>query len=106
MLARDDEALEILERAHHAYLGRAETVRAAYCAGWIGMSLAYNGAVGPATGWFGRANRLLEDVPDETPVHGYALLPLVFRHEAAGDFEAAAETACKAAEIGRRHGDA
>jgi DNA-binding CsgD family transcriptional regulator len=105
MLARDDEAVEILERAHHAYLEKAETVRAAYCAGWIGMTLFYNGAVGPAGGWIARTHRLLEDVPEETSVHGYALLPEVFRHEAAGDLDAAAAVAGRAAEIGKRHGD-
>jgi ATP/maltotriose-dependent transcriptional regulator MalT len=105
MLARDDEAVEILERAHHAYLEAGETPRAAYCAGWIGMSLAYRGAVGPAGGWLARAQRLLEDVPGETAVHGYALLPVMFRHEAAGDYEAAAAVAAEAAEIGKRHGD-
>ena len=105
MLARDDEAVEILERAHHAYLEKGEAARAAYCAGWIGMSLFYRGAVGPAGGWLARANRLLEDVPGETAVHGYALLPIIFRQEAAGDFEAAAAAAAEAAEIGKRHRD-
>ena len=105
MLARDAEAVELLERAHHAYLEGGDTVRAAYCAGWIGMSLAYQGAVGPAGGWLARADRLLQDVPGETAVHGYALLPIMFRLEAAGDFEGAAETAAEAAAIGRRHGD-
>ena len=38
-------------------------------------------------------------------MHGYALLPTVFRHEAMGDFEAAAAAAAEAAEIGKRHGD-
>ena len=106
MLVRDDEAVEILERAHHAYLERAEPLRAAYCAGWIGMTLFYNGAVGPAGGWIARAHRLLEDVPDETAVHGYAMLPTVFRHEASGELEAAAAVAAEAAAIGKRHGDA
>jgi ATP/maltotriose-dependent transcriptional regulator MalT len=106
MLARDDEAAELLERAHHAYLEKGDAARAAYCACWVGMSLSYRGSVGPAAGWFARAHRLLEDVPGETAVHGYALLPVTFRHEAAGELEAAAAAAGKAAEIGRRHGDA
>ena len=105
MLARDDEAVEILERAHHAYLEKGEASRAAYCAGWIGMSLSYRGAVGPAGGWLARASRLLEDVPGETAVHGYALLPTIFRQEAVGHFEAAAAAAADAAEIGKRHRD-
>ena len=106
MLARDAEAVEILERAHHAYLQREETLRAAYCAGWIGMTLFFIGAVGPAGGWLARADRLLEDVGEETVVHGYALLPVMFRHETAGDLEAAVAVAAKAAQIGKRHRDA
>jgi ATP/maltotriose-dependent transcriptional regulator MalT len=106
MLTRDEEAVEILERAHHAYVEKGDATRAAYCAGWIGMSLAYHGAVGPAAGWFARSHRLLADVPGETAVHGYALLPVMFRHEAAGELDAAAAVAGTAAEIGRRHGDA
>ena len=105
MLVRDDEAVEMLERAHYAYLEHGDTSRAAYCAGWIGMTLFYNGAVGPAGGWLARTNRLLEDLPGEAVVHGYALLPDVFRHGATGDHEAAAATAARAAEIGKRHGD-
>jgi ATP/maltotriose-dependent transcriptional regulator MalT len=105
MVARDDEAVVALERAHHAYLEHGDTARAAYCAGWIGMSLAYAGAVGPAGGWLARADRLLQDVPEETAVHGYVLLPITFRHEAAGEFEAAASVAGEAAAIGKRHGD-
>jgi DNA-binding CsgD family transcriptional regulator len=105
MLGRDEEAVEILERAHHLYLGEGDPVRAAYCAGWIGMSLSYHGGVGPAAGWFARANRLLEDAPEETVVHGYALLPGVFRHAAEGDHDGAAAVAGQAVEIGRRHND-
>jgi ATP/maltotriose-dependent transcriptional regulator MalT len=105
MLARDEEAVAFLERAHHGYLEAGETARAANCAGWIGMSLAYRGATGPAGGWLARAQRLLEDVPEETAVHGYALLPVMFRHEAAGELEAAAAVAAEAAAIGKRHGD-
>jgi ATP/maltotriose-dependent transcriptional regulator MalT len=106
MLVRDDEAVGLLERAHYAYVERGETARAAYCAGWIGMTLFYNGAIGPAGGWIARAHRLLEDVPGETAVHGYVMLPAVFRYEAEGDLEAAAAAAGEAAAIGKRHGDA
>jgi hypothetical protein len=86
MLARDDDAITVLERAHHRYLERGETHRAVRTAAWIGLNLAVRDAVGPATGWFGRAQRLLEDQPGECAERGYLLIPLVFRHEAGGDF--------------------
>ena len=91
MLGRDDDAIGILERAHHRYLERGETLRAVRAATWIGMNLAYRGAVGPASGWLGRAQRLLDQEPGESAEHGYLLIPLVFRHEAAGEFEEAAD---------------
>jgi ATP/maltotriose-dependent transcriptional regulator MalT len=105
MLARDDDAVATLERAHHLYLDRGETLRAVRAAAWIGLDLASRGLIGQASGWLGRAQRLLEDWPEETAEHGYLLLPQVFRHEGSGDFEGAAAVARQVAEIGRRFGD-
>ncbi|HEV2711986.1 MAG TPA: LuxR C-terminal-related transcriptional regulator [Gaiellaceae bacterium] len=105
MLGRDDNAVAYLERAHHQYLAGGEMLRAVHCAIWICLNLATRGEVGPATGWLGRAQRLLEREPAETALHGYLLLPLVFRHEAARDFAQAAATAAEAAAIAERHGD-
>ena len=105
MLARDDEAVATLERAYHLYAERAETLRAARSATWIGINLAYRGLIGPATGWLGRAQRLVEAWPEQTAEHGLLLIPLVFQHEAAGDFAQAAAVAHEAAAIGERFGD-
>jgi DNA-binding CsgD family transcriptional regulator len=106
MLARDDEAVAALERAHLLYEERRETLRAARSATWIGINLAYRGLIGPATGWLGRAHRLVEAYPGDTSERGLLLIPLIFRHEAAGDFEQAAAVAREAAEVGERFGDA
>jgi ATP/maltotriose-dependent transcriptional regulator MalT len=105
MLARDEDAAETLERAHRLYLEGGETLRAARSATWIGISFAYRGQIGPATGWLGRAHRLLETWPEQTAEHGLLMLPGVFQHEATGDFEAAAAVAREAAALGERFGD-
>jgi ATP/maltotriose-dependent transcriptional regulator MalT len=105
MLAQDEAAIGTLERAHYGYLERGETVPAARAAIWIGMNLAYGGAVGPASGWLGRAQRLVDQEPGESAEQGYLLLPLVFRHEAAGEYEEAAAVAGQAAVVGQRFGD-
>ena len=105
MLAEDEAAVATLERVHERYLERGETVRAVRAAIWIGMNLAYSGAVGPASGWLGRAQRLLDQEPGESAEQGYLLLPLVFRHEAAGEYEQAAAVAGQAAVVGQRFGD-
>jgi ATP/maltotriose-dependent transcriptional regulator MalT len=105
MLGRDGEFLGILERAHHAYLGAGELQRAVRCAFWIGMNLALRGEMGPAGGWLGRAQRLLEREERDSVERGYLLLPASFERESAGDFAAAAAIAAQAAEIGEQFGD-
>jgi DNA-binding CsgD family transcriptional regulator len=106
MLGRDDEWMRLLERAHHVYIDGGDARRAASCAGWIGTNLALRGEVGGATGWLGRAQRLLETYGRDCPERGYMLLPVMFEHQAAGDYAAAAATAAAAVEIGQRFGDA
>jgi DNA-binding CsgD family transcriptional regulator len=106
MLGRDDEYVSCLERAHHAYLGSGEAMRAARCAFWVGMNLALRGEMGRATGWLGRAQRLVEREGRDCVERGYLLLPLMFEHEDTGDYEGAAATAADAAGIGERFGDA
>ena len=104
MLGRDDDSVAWLERAHQRYLEDGETLRAVRCAAWIGMNLALRGEIGPASGWLGRAQRLLEP-EGECAERGYLLLPAMFQHEAAGDFAAAAAVAEEAVRIAERFGD-
>ena len=105
MLGHFDEWLPVLERAHHGYVEEGEMLPAVRCAFWIGMNLALRGEMGPATGWLGRAQRLLERDGRECVEQGYMLLPVSFQHEVSGDFDGAAATAAAAAEIGERFGD-
>jgi DNA-binding CsgD family transcriptional regulator len=105
MLGRDDDYVAALERAHHAHLEAGEVARAVRCAFWMGITLAQKGDVGPATGWLGRAQRLLERTGEDCVERGYLLMPVMFRHEAAGDFRAAAIVAAEAATIAERFGD-
>jgi hypothetical protein len=70
------------------------------------MILMTRGEVGPGTAWIGRAQRLCEGQPDDSVERGYLLMPLVFKHEAAGEFEAAAAVAGKAAAMAERFRDA
>ena len=105
MLGREDEWMRILERAFRGYSDAGETRRAVRCAFWIGVQLALRGEMGPATGWLGRAQRLLDREQGECVEQGYMLMPVVFQHEAEGDLEGASATAAAAAEIGERFGD-
>ena len=106
MLGREDDWMRILGRAFQRHSDDGVTLRAARCAFWIGMQLALRGEMGPATGWLGRAHRLVEREDRECAEQGYMLMPVSFQHEAVGDFEGAAATAGAAAELGERFGDA
>jgi DNA-binding CsgD family transcriptional regulator len=106
MLGRDEEYEDVLERAHHAHLASGDPMRAVRCAFWCGMNLLTRGAMGPGSGWIGRAQRLLERHEGDAVERGYLLIPLVFRHEAAGEFDVAASVAAEAAAIAERFGDA
>ncbi|MGH3093231.1 MAG: LuxR C-terminal-related transcriptional regulator [Gaiellaceae bacterium] len=104
MLGLDNEYLGVLERAHHAHVEAGENLRAVRSAFWVGINLALRGEMGPAGGWLGRAQRILGDA--DSVERGYLLMPLVFQHEAGGDFAAAAAVAADAAAIADRFGDA
>jgi DNA-binding CsgD family transcriptional regulator len=106
MLGRESEYLALLERAHRAHLECGQQLPALRCAFWIGVHLASRSEVGRASGWLGRAQRLLGEQGGDRVERGYLLLPLVFEQEAAGDLETASATAAAAAEIGGRFGDA
>jgi ATP/maltotriose-dependent transcriptional regulator MalT len=106
MIGHDDDFLGYLERAHHAYLNAGEAMRAVRCAFWVGVNLALRGETSRATGWLGRAQRLVEREGDDCVERGYLLIPVMLRHEAIGDWEAAYAAAASAAEIAERFGDA
>ena len=106
MLGRDDDHLNFLERAHHAHIETGEGLRAARSAFWVGVHLAVRGEMGPASGWLGRAQRLVEQEQRDCVEQGYLLLPAVLEHAATGDYEAASATAAEAAAIAERFGDA
>ena len=105
LIGRMDEYLALLERAHLAHIERGENLAAARSAGWLGMTLAIRGELGPASGWFGRAQRLVEREGRRLRRAGWLLVPVVFQREAAGDYDGAHESAAQAIEIAERFGD-
>ncbi len=106
MLGRDEEYLRTLERAYQLHLDAGAPLRAVRCAFWMGLDLMLRGELGRAGGWLARAKRLLERTGRDCVEHGYLRIPLMFRHEAAGDLDAAAAVAADVAGIGERFGDA
>jgi DNA-binding NarL/FixJ family response regulator len=105
MLGLDDRQLEALGRAHHAHVrdgDRAGAVRAAY---WLGIHCWLRGEPGRATGWLGRAERLLEHEDRDCVERGYLSSAEALRSTIAGDWPAARAAAADAVGIGERFGD-
>jgi DNA-binding CsgD family transcriptional regulator len=105
LTGRDDDYLKVLERAHRAHLDEGDIARAARCAFWVGLRLIFRGEMGPATGWFGRARRLLEEQAHDCVEQGYLMLPLVEQQLGGGKWAEASDLAAQAAAIGSRFRD-
>jgi len=105
LVGRDDEYLGTLERAHTAHVNAGCCARAVRCAFWLGFRLLMRGEMGHASGWFARAQRLLERDARECAERGYLLLPTVGQGLVLSDYEAAYAAAAEAAAIGERCGD-
>ena len=102
LIGERDAHLSALERLHKLRLDAGETEPAAKAAVVLGMNLAIAGEVGPAMGWFGRAERLVEQADADSVVPGYLLLPAAFQRMASGDAEGAHHAASQAAAIAAR----
>lgn len=102
LTGRDDEYLDALGRAHRAHARAGDLKRAARCAFWVGLRLELRGEAARASGWYGRAQRLLERKGSESAENGYLLITIVDRSIAAGDAAGAIEAASRAAAIGDR----
>jgi DNA-binding CsgD family transcriptional regulator len=105
LVGRDAEYLNTLERAYNAHRDTHGHRRAVRCAFWLGFRLLMKGEIGHATGWFSRAQRLLEREARECAEQGYLLAPVVEQRLDSGDYEAAYAAAAEAAAIGERCGD-
>ncbi len=102
LTGRDNDYLGALDRAHRAHAKAGAVLRAARCAFWVGLRLQLRGEEARASGWLGRAQRMLERHAADSAEQGYLLLTIVDRSIAAGDAAAALEAASRAAEIGER----
>jgi hypothetical protein len=105
MLGRDDDYVGGLERAHQVYLNRGDLPCAVRCGFWIGHSFLFRGEQARGTGWFARAQRLLESFGRDCVERGYLLTPLWLEQMGGGNFEDGYATTLHAAEIGERFGD-
>lgn len=100
------ESAELWTRAHGQYLAAQNVSRAARCAIKLGVDLINSGEHVRGAGWVDKARRLLDEHPVDCVEKGYLLLPDALRLILQGDAPGARPIFERAAEIGRRFGDA
>jgi DNA-binding CsgD family transcriptional regulator len=105
LIGRDEDSIEVWERAHHGLLSRGDVERAARCAGWLVFVLLNGGEFARGGGWLARARRLLDDGQRDCAERGHLLVPVAFQHAFEGDWPTAHAISGQAAEIGDRFGD-
>jgi DNA-binding NarL/FixJ family response regulator len=76
------------------------------CAWWIGHNALFRGEPAKAMGWFGRGERLCEQLGPDCVERGYLLIPVWLQQMGEGDFDAGLATAAEAEAIAERFGDA
>jgi len=104
--SHDDVMLTALERAYQAQLDEGAPEKAARHAFWLGFRLTAMGERGRGGAWLGRAERVLAELPRESAVRGYLLVPAAYRHIATGKPDEAVRLMQTAAQIGDDLGDA
>jgi len=105
MMGRDEESESYRTRAHQTFLERGDTEKAAGAACLLGFGLMQRGARAPASGWFARAQRIVDEAHLDSVVSGYLLIPTAIQRIVQGDPEAGDAAFSRAADIAGRFGD-
>jgi len=104
-MGRREEAIALRQRSFAAYTAAGDKLSAARLAITLFWDHMPNGAFAVAHGWFAKAERLLDGLP-ESPVHGYLIVSRAFGTLfAERAFEAARTAFDEAYELSQRFGD-
>jgi DNA-binding CsgD family transcriptional regulator/tetratricopeptide (TPR) repeat protein len=105
LIGREDESEAYRSQAHQIFLEHGDREGAARSACWLAFGLLQRGARAPASGWFARAERILEEAQLDCVVSGYLLVPSAIQRIVQGDAAAGEAAFTRAATIARRFGD-
>jgi hypothetical protein len=97
--------VQALQRAYQLNLSGGDTLAAVRSAFWLALVLLTSGETAIGGGWVARSQRLLAEVDGDVVERGYVLIHLMFRHIAAGEFDAAYQLAEQITGYGERHRD-
>jgi ATP/maltotriose-dependent transcriptional regulator MalT len=106
LLGRDEDCRAFLVRAHQAHVSARDCPGAARCAFWLAFSLMGRGEHAQAGGWIARAQRLLEEHPDDCVERGYLQLPKALQLSGQQRYDEAIAVFQAAAAVGDRFADA
>ncbi len=96
-----DVTIETWERVHGASVQAGDHLAAAGAAVRVAMHLLFDTALlAPVRAWLARADRLLGDHQDDTPVHAWLAVVRNYERLLSGDFESARHWARRAVEAG------
>lgn len=105
LLCRHDDCVTALQRAHQAYVAAGETGAAVRTAFWLSLVLRQHGEGAVANGWIHRAERLAEELPEESVEHGYVEYARLMRDVFSGRIDETTTRPAAIVERGRRSGD-
>ena len=101
-----DEAVRALQAGYQDSIKKGDALGAVRFAFWLGFVLNTRGEMAVGGGWVARAERLLENQPEDIVERGYLLIHEFFQHLFRGDLARAEETAARVVQTGRRFQDA
>ena len=105
LIGRDDQSEGFRTRAHQMFLARGDCEGAARSAALLAFGLLQRGARAPASGWFSRAERILDDAHLDCVLRGFLLIPAAIQRIVQGDPSAGHAAFAQAEEIANRFGD-
>lgn len=106
LAGREDDSLDLLTRAHTLAVDAGDRQSAARAAFWLAFQLMGAGDQARASGWLGRARRLLDEHADVCAECGYVLLPQALAAAGSGEAVRAEAMFGEAEAIGVRFHDA
>lgn len=105
LIGRDELSDELWVRAHNECVHLRDVPRAARCTFWLVLILLNRGEAARASGWLGRAHRLLDEGKHDCPDRGLLLVLASRLYMKQGDLQAAADAASRAVAISVRFDD-
>ena len=85
LMGRDDESEAAEPARTRLFLARGDHEGAARSASWLAFGLLQRGAIAPASGWFARAERILDEAHLDSVVRGFLLIPSAIQRIVQGD---------------------